>query len=517
MHSFPSYSLTNFLTIYFPIRNCSVKFKSKIADNINSFIIATESSYRNPDSLRFVASGWIKETKIVDGEVASGFMFCLMWTDRKSEEQYKSENEHWRELMRYLKGMGMLGEDQFHGKAFQVLGESQRENFEFSDDSSNDDDKMDEQLELMRKQPKRRTSTSTPQLEEVDAPTEAEVTKYWNEVNLGERLGPEDDSGNDYWSRHHAQPMAPEDSDDESWDSTPILTPSSSTMSLNSLFDDPEHLSELPGTWKSDYDISNHHKSIIVNDTSIIAPFRNPEEDESPRANVTNPRYRSESSSDDSRQLTRVDCPRFEELAAELKAFSKTLRTASSTAHPLPAAEKLQKLLSPAPRRAPQNPLDDEKTIPDLMRRYGVPKMDPEEELRNAKSRFWRRSKRLSPPPLERQQATLQDRSSPAERGRPAHRSLTIDPLRNSAAQDRRQGSWWAYVKDCLPNPAATLTASADVEVYTKEKLAAAEEGIADFVTSRYGSDSDLCTLGARDAPLSIEMEKAKVRPALVR
>ena len=443
---------------------------------------------------------------MIDGEVANGFMLCLMWTDRKSEDRYKSENEHWRVLMRSLRGKAMLGEEEYHGRAFQVLGEGQRERFEFSDDSSDDEENMDQQLELMRQQLEKLAPVCTPKLRGADARTESDVTRHWTRLDLlDNRKYGEDkaktESGIHPWSDQDSRKMVVENSDDESPDSTPILTPSSSTLSFNPLFDDSKSVSELPGTWKSEYNISRPQDGTI-DDTSIANPCHD-FEDESRQPILSRCKRQFEIYRDDEDHETNIGQVPLEKVLAKLKTRQVTISTISIQDHP-PAAKKMQGILSPSPRRT-QSFNHDEKGIPDLMRRYGVAKWDPEEELRNAKSRFWRRGNRLSAPPLERQRATLRDCSPPLRRGRATERTLTIDPLRNSGAENKRKGSWWAYIRDCLPNPPSGSMASADVEAAVEAELIAAEEGTADYVTSQCGSHLGLSRKSTRDSSLPIE------------
>jgi hypothetical protein len=453
---------------------------------------------------------------MIDGEVANGFMFCLMWTDRKSEDRYKDENEHWRVLMRYLRSMGILGEEEYHGKAFHVLGEGQRERFEFSDDSSDEEEDMDQQLELMRQQLKKLAPACTPQLWGVNARTESDITRPWNRLDLLENPKCGEDktkteSGIHPWSEQELRKMAVEDSDDESPHSTPILTPSSSTLSFNSLFDDSKSVRELPGTWKSEYDISRHQDG-TMDDTSIAKPSHD-FEDERTRSALPRCERQLEIYRDDEDHETNIGQAALEKVLAKLKSREATISTIPIQDHS-PAAEKLQGILSLSPRRT-QSSNHEEKGVPDLMRRYGVAKWDPEEELRNAKSRFWRRGKRLSAPTLERQRATLRDCSPPLERGRATERTLTIDPLRNSGAENKRKSSWWVYVRDCLPSPASGSMVSTDVEAAVKTESTAAEEGTADYVTSQCGSHLGLSRKSTRDSSLPIEqMGQAKARPA---
>ena len=219
---------------------------------------------------------------MIDGEVANGILLCLVWTDQKSEASYKSENERWRVLMRYLKGMGMLREEECHGKAFRVLGDSQRGHFDFSDDSSDDvDNDTDEQVELMKGRLKKFASTRTSQLRDVDATAESDVGRNWAKLFdiLGSPRGEEHSAEDDSSADPSVEGKTTEHFDDESVDSTPVLTPSSSTMSLNSVFGASRSMSGLPGIWKSDCDISCRHND-IAGDTSNVDPCQDGKEDD---------------------------------------------------------------------------------------------------------------------------------------------------------------------------------------------------------------------------------------------
>ena len=169
---------------------------------------------------------------------------------------------------------------------------------------------------------------------------------------------------------------------------------------------------------------------------------------------------------------------------------------------------------SPSPGGKRQVFNRDEKAVPYLpQQRYGLAKWDPEEELRNAKTRFSRRGKRLSVPPQERL-----DRSLPAlplaatasqiaaERGRPTERVLSIDPLRNSGRETKKKGTWWTYVRDCLPTPATgSMADAAGAEAAVEAELVKAEEGALDHPASRYGSHPSLFLKSTRDPSLSID------------
>jgi hypothetical protein len=83
----------------------------------------------------------------------------------------------------------------------------------------------------------------------------------------------------------------------------------------------------------------------------------------------------------------------------------------------------------------------------------------PEAEFRDAKARFWRRRRKsVALDPAKNEPAGLF-----IKRGRPAELYLTIDPLRGGGVDERR-GSWWSYVKQCLPSHGTSSTESADVE-----------------------------------------------------
>ena len=465
--------------------------------------------------------------------MASGFMFCLMWTDRKSEEQYKKENEHWRVLMRYLKAMGMLGEEQFHGKAFQVLGQSSKERFEFSDDSSDEDedDKMNKQLELMRERLRKLAPSCGNEVRAADniscrepgepmpEVTSSEATRHWNRQFFGspkcsDRATSESPRSVLWWE-HDAKKSAVEGSDDESPDSTPLLTPSSSTMSLSSLFGNSKSMSELPGIWKSDYDISRAQVH-MTNDTSVSNPCSVLDEDESSQQILPNGNYQYEFSSDNGHGEAGTGMANREELVARLEIWARQ----SSIAPPQetsPVDERLQGILSlESPRIS--STVEDEKAIPGLMRRYGVAKWDPEEELQNAKSRFWRRRQRLVTPRLETQRATLRGRSPPGERISPIEPVLTIDPLRDSDSGEKRKSSWWGYLRECLPSPAAGSVTSSDVEAGADVAFTPGDAIVpTDDTVSGSGSHANICTLGTHDNPLSVtQMEEAKARLARI-
>ena len=468
-HSFSSQSRTNFLTLYFPIQKCTAGIKAQISTKVGEFINAAEPAGGNPEGLRFVARGWIKETKIVEGEVAQGFMFCLMWTDKKSEKRYKSENEHWRVLMQYLKGMGMLSEDQFHGKGYKVLGEGQRERFEFSDDSSDDVVEMDEELESIRQ----RLEELAAREKEVELAKDSsclghgqehpDVTKVCSlsdtpSIPQNAKSVTREGSCVTAWWDEEPQRTVEDDSDDESDPSTPILTPSSSTMSLNSLFEDTKPLIELPGTWKSEYDISRPEAPEV----NILAiPPLLPLVGDTPAPlslQVCKPRRASFASSISSSNALR-------ETADHREAGLETQSDSNSNEPPTfdPAViEQLRDGLSNIPCTV-STAADDSS-----LGRYGIPKWNADVELQNAKSRFWRRRNRFAAPRLETQGATLRGRSPPPlppRRSLSAEQDLTIDPLRSVGPdeKDNRRNPWWAYLRECLPSPAASKAGS-DVE-----------------------------------------------------
>lgn len=456
------------------------------------------------------------------GEVVNGFMFCLMWTDRESEELYKRENERWRVLMRFLKTMGMIREEQFHGKVFQVLGEEQKERFEFSDHSSDDDD-MDEQLVSMRERLNMLAPLCSSGLE---AP---EFSGNPIEAPLLERPGPDisrlreapilssfpvlrhdaskDQTNTIPWWEDDTEKAVADDSDFESPDSTPLLTPSSSTMSLNSLFDESKSMSGLPGTWKSEYDISRAHDD-VAEITSFSNSYGDSVDFDSTQPISPECSYQSKYSGDVEDEDDDVRIAEPEELESRLRALA--------TETPTPAAQKLELNLNHDPPRRSTNQRD-EKAMSDLEQR-GAMKWDPEEELRNAKLRFWGRRKRL-PPQMEIRRATSRGRSPLTGRALSTARGLTIDPLRSASYEDKRKGSWWAYLRECLPNRTAGSTANADVEADYDVEMGSREGEQFDESAALTGvSNVGMCLRRSHDAPLSVQqMVQAKTRLSAIR
>ena len=464
-HSFSSYAISNFLTVYFPIRKCSANFKSQIASNVVSFVNSIESTYSNPQCLRFLTSGWINETKMLAGKVVSGFIFCLMWTDKKSEESYKKGNEHWRVLMRFLKTMGMLGEEEFHGKIFQVFGESNRERFEFSDDSSDDSDI--DQLDSMRERSNKLAPLCNSRITAsgfsggmIEAPlperARPNISWLWDTPELSSFPVLQHDVSNGHndtlsWWEDDTEKAIADDSDLESPDSTPLLTPSSSTMSLSSLFDESKSMSALPGTWKSGYDISRGRDVDKI--TSISNSCRDSGNGE--RTQPTSPkcRYRSEYTGYEEDEEADVGIVDPQELTSRLRVVAAENPTT-------PSRMLVLNLDHDTLRRSTDQKF--EKDMSGLGKRGGT-KWDPEEELLNAKLRFWGRGKKL-PTQMQAQRTKFGPRSPPAERTFSTDRGLTINPLRNARLQDKRKGSWWAYLRECLPKPAAGSTTNAEVK-----------------------------------------------------
>jgi hypothetical protein len=441
---------------------------------------------------------------MVKGDVANGFMFCLMWSDRQSEERYKSENEHWKVLMRDLKGLGMLSEEEFHGKAYQVLGEGQRKRYEFLNDSSDGYVEMSEKLESMRKQSNERAGTHD---QEVKL---EKTTSHWNsteEESPGARTSDridllrspkisksatKEESCITSWWADWGQQTAEVDSNDESCLSTPILTPSSSTMSLNSLPDESNPLIELPGTWKSKCNIPRSKEKATQVHSPMSAPLvPDVRITQSPSHLPTYQLRRASSSQSSTSSDLPQEAPEDQKSGLGTQAWSPTKEPPNAPASMIEqqrAIEKSRESISHPPCTAEDR---------DPMARDRIPQWDPDLELANAKSRFWRRRKAFVAPQLARQQVALRGRwnppSSTAERAASIGADLTINPLRNVRAdhKEKRSGSWWACLIAGLSSPAASKARS-DAEASGAVDSVHGKEDAAQKIASNSTSNSSL-------------------------
>ena len=387
-HSFSSNSITNFCTVYFPIRKCSISFKKQISSHVDTFIDATKHPYTSPfESLRSVGSGWIKETKMVGGEVTNGFMLCLLWTDEESEERFKSSNEHWKALMQYLKGVGMLQEEQFHGKAYRAFG----------DYGQGRSDVREAQIVGQGDYWKSKES--------MPAMTGPELGVYGNQpgaIDSAKTLY-QDPAKESFATVRGVDKREEADiSDTDSHPCTPILTPSSSTLSLNSLFDEAKPLSGMPCTWQSEYDSSRHQQELTKD-----FPACEPRKGSQVNTNLAPTWYPvcqlrrddsgwSDDEDDEAGNANANPTP------SQKLAPHSTSNSQHSSFFSMPEAL--------SPKNAERITKSEFKSnVSGPLCQFVVPKWDADAELRNVKARFWRRRNRFveTAPRLEIQRAEL--------------------------------------------------------------------------------------------------------------
>jgi hypothetical protein len=143
---FSGYSNCNILTFYYHADVCTSDFETKVSTRVKGFLDETLPILGRLESLTYITSGWTKGTATIEERDVKGFLLCLAWTDRPSELRYKVQNRQWRSLVKDLKTMGSVMEDEFHGRVMQVLGDGERERLEHSEDS---DDNIDEDLDIL--------------------------------------------------------------------------------------------------------------------------------------------------------------------------------------------------------------------------------------------------------------------------------------------------------------------------------------------------------------------------------
>ncbi len=446
------FDIPEFVTIYFPLRRCTADFRRQVSTHVEAFIKATEHTSMDRGGLRQATAGWVKETKIIEGEVANAFMLCLIWKDKQCEERLKIESAHWPVLVQFLKDKGALNEEGFHGKASQIPADCEAERIEISDDSFVGEE-TDVQIEDTRKRMSkvakafvesvlalREGNTSRFQISQTPstransyAPTNQDHVESLNRSNSSALAAKPDPCITSLWD---------DDSDASSSASTPLLTPSSSTMSLSSLFDDTRSLSEVSGTWKSENDISSPPQSHKKFNEGNSSPDPNHISDKEGRAAI----------------LAQIIARRREYLEDENDDDACNYDT--DPEHDAESEHQIHSASSRRPRIPPPLPQTQinaraaiDPTVSTSTNEQSpaltLPRWNPDLELANAKDRFWARRKRAADPACSPSSPS----ASSSERRFSTEKSveLKIDPLRSAGSGSEARGSaWWAYLQECF-------------------------------------------------------------------
>jgi hypothetical protein len=147
LYTFTRYTTSDFLTLYFPILECTEQFQVAVEERIKAFSGLALPSYGNPEDLICMESGWVEEVQRINGIEWRGFIICMTWYNRETEKNFKEENAQWAMLMEDINSMGGIRQEEYHGEVLRIPKEK-REHEERGRDESEQESALPKNVSL---------------------------------------------------------------------------------------------------------------------------------------------------------------------------------------------------------------------------------------------------------------------------------------------------------------------------------------------------------------------------------
>jgi len=130
----------SFHMFYFPLEKCTDAFIAEVEMVFHRFDpknVDVIGGHGSPEKIGST-SNWVKEVAKFRERDTRAYLLTVMWLNEESEREFKRKDEGWKRMIAGVRGLGLVGEEEWHGSGKQVRlpGEDGRVKYEFSESES---------------------------------------------------------------------------------------------------------------------------------------------------------------------------------------------------------------------------------------------------------------------------------------------------------------------------------------------------------------------------------------------